>query len=176
MQGPVYGLSTEESDVDVRLLPNFNYDELFGTVLNRFIVQAVADYPLSIYGGGTQTRGYLNIRDTLKCVYLAASKPPGTSGLGIFNQFTETFSVNQLAEIVARVGKARDYNVVLNNIPNPRVEKEEHYYNPAHTGLKELGLESTKLDDAIVDGIFEIVEKYKSNINRAAFFRGVNWK
>jgi UDP-sulfoquinovose synthase len=84
--------------------------------------------------------------------------------------------VNQLAEIVARVGKARDYNVVLNNIPNPRVEKEEHYYNPAHTGLKELGLESTKLDDAIVDGIFEIVEKYKSNINRAAFFRGVNWK
>lgn len=176
MQGPVYGLSTDEADLDEQLLPNFNYDEIFGTVLNRFIAQAVADYPLTIYGSGGQTRGYLNIKDTLQCLYLAATKPPGGPDLRILNQFVETFSVKQLAEIVMRVGQSRGYNAQVNNLDNPRVEKEEHYYNPAHTGLSELGLKPNLLNDDIVNNIFGIVERYKGNINKAAFFRGVNWK
>ena len=104
MQGPVYGVYTEENEGDERLVPHFSYDEIFGTVLNRFIVQAVADYPLTVYGKGGQTRGYLNLKDTLNCVKLSLEHPPKKAELRIFNQFTETFSVNELAERVQNVG------------------------------------------------------------------------
>src|SRR5580658_558531 len=105
MQGPVYGLSTDESELDERLLPNFHYDDIFGTVINRFLVQAVAAIPLTVYGKGGQTRGYLNIRDTLQCIRLAAAKPAAKGELRIFNQFTETFSVLDIAERIKRVGR-----------------------------------------------------------------------
>jgi len=107
MQGPVYGLSTAESDLDARLLPNFHYDDIFGTVVNRFIVQAVAGIPLTVYGKGGQKRGYLNLRDTLQCVELAALNPVPAGELRILNQFTEQFSVNELAERVREAGAGR---------------------------------------------------------------------
>jgi len=175
MQGPVYGISTDEADLDERLMPNFNYDEIFGTVLNRFIVQAVAGYPLTVYGKGGQTRGYINIKDTLQCVYLAAENPPKEGDLRIFNQITETFMVNELAEKVKQVGAKLGYEVKINHIENPRKEAEEHYYNPKYTGLIELGLKPHPLTEEVLIGMFEIVEKYKDNINPTCIFRGIKW-
>lgn len=176
MQGPVYGLSTDEADVDHRLMPNFNYDEIFGTVLNRFIVQALVDYPLTVYGRGGQTRGYLNLKDTMQCVYLSAANPANKGELRVFNQVTEIFSVTDLADRVKRVGEELGYMVRVQNIENPRVEKEEHYYNPKYTGLLELGLQPHYLTDDVIASMFRVVRNYKDRINRDAIFRGIKWK
>ncbi len=174
-QGPVYGMETDETVLDDRLGTIFNYDEMFGTVLNRFIVQAVAGYPLTVYGKGGQTRGYINIRDTIRCIELAMLNPPKAGQLNIFNQVTETFSVNDLAEKVAAVGRDRGHDVQIKNIENPRVEKEEHYYNPTYSGLKELGLDPHLLTDDVLDSMFEVVEKHRNNIHEHKIFRGVKW-
>jgi UDP-sulfoquinovose synthase len=176
MQGPVYGMETEETAGDERLMPNFHYDEVFGTALNRFIVQAIAGYPLTVYGKGTQTRGYLNLRDTLACVYLSASKPPKAGELRVFNQFTELFSVNDLADCVTRVGRKLGYKVEAEHLTNPRVEKEEHYYHPTHTGLMDLGLKPHPLTDDVLEGIFRVAARYKDQINTGAIFRGIKWR
>jgi len=175
MQGPVYGLSTQETELDNRLGTFFNYDEIFGTVINRFVVQAVAGYPLTVYGKGGQTRGYLNIRDTLACVELAVMNPADAGELRVFNQITETFTVNELAEKVANVGKQLGYSVGIKNIENPRKELEEHYYNPTYTGLIKLGLRPHYLTDDVLAGMFETVIKYKENIWTHKIFRGVKW-
>ncbi len=175
MQGPVYGLSTAETDMDERLSTNFNYDEVFGTVLNRFIAQAVSGYPLTVYGKGGQTRGYLDIRDTLACVELALFNPPAPGELRVFNQYVETFSVNELAEKVAAVGREKGYTVEIKNIENPRVEKEEHFYNPISTGLRELGLDPHYLTDEVLHGMFDIVGKHAGKIDEHKIFRGYKW-
>jgi UDP-sulfoquinovose synthase len=175
MQGPVYGLSTQETALDERLRTFLNYDEIFGTVINRFVVQAVAGYPLTIYGKGNQTRGYLNIKDTLGCVELAVMNPPGPGELRVFNQITETFTVNELAAKVATVGKELGYPIEIKKIENPRKEREEHYYNPTYTGLKDLGLKAHYLTDEVLASIFEQVIKYKENIRTERIFRGVKW-
>ena len=175
MQGPVYGVFTEESETDESLLPFFNYDEIFGTVLNRFAVQAVAGSPLTVYGKGGQTRGYLNIVDTLKCVSLSLNNPANKGELRIFNQFTETFSVNQLAEKVCKVGSDLGLKVQINNIENPRKELEEHYYNPAHSGLTALGLDSELLSDEVLGRLMKLILKHKDSIDEGIFFRGVKW-
>ncbi len=175
MQGPVYGLSTEETELDNRLSTFFNYDELFGTVINRFITQAVAGFPLTVYGKGGQTRGYINIRDTLACVELAMLNPADKGELRIFNQITETFTVNELAEKVATIGRERGHEVIVKHIENPRVELEEHYYNPTYTGLKDLGLQPHYLTDEVLHSMFKKVEKYKNNIQKHKILRGVKW-
>ncbi len=175
MQGPVYGLKTQENEDDKLLFPFFNYDEIFGTVLNRFIVQAVAGYPLTVYGKGGQTRGYLNIMDTLQCVALALENPAKAGELRIFNQFVETFSVNELAGRVQGVGNEMGLNVQIRSIKNPRKEAEEHYYNPAHTGLLELGLMPHFLTDDVIADMLETVIGSKRNINDAVFVKGVQW-
>ncbi|MEM3101459.1 MAG: NAD-dependent epimerase/dehydratase family protein [Candidatus Nitrosotenuis sp.] len=176
MQGPVYGIYTDESAEDYRLIPNFHYDEIFGTVLNRFIVQAVAGYPLTVFGKGNQVRGFLNLKDTMQCVYLSVIQPARLGELRIFNQLTELFSVNQLASMVKRVGDKLGYNVKIERIENPRVEKEEHYYNIHYTGLLDLGLKPLYLTDELLESFFTIVEKYKDRINKDAFLKGVKWK
>jgi UDP-sulfoquinovose synthase len=176
MQGPVYGLVTDENKEKEVLFPFFNYDELFGTVVNRFIVQAVVDYPLTVYGKGGQTRGYLDIRDTLQCVKLAIENPPDQGELRIFNQFVETFSVNQLAEKVRSAGKQFSLDVKIKSLPNPRKEAEEHYYNPTHTGLLNLGLKPHYLTEEVLAGMMETVIKHKDKVKEKAIFRGVKWK
>jgi UDP-sulfoquinovose synthase len=175
-QGPVYGLETDQTVLDDRLSTIFHYDELFGTVLNRFVVQSVAGYPLTVYGKGGQTRGYINIRDTVVCVELAMLNPPDAGGLNIYNQVTETFSVNELAEKVAGAGGQRGHAVEIRSIENPRVEKEEHYYNPTYTGLKELGLEPHYLTEAALDRMFAVVEQHRDRIAEHKIFRGVQWR
>ncbi len=176
MQGPVYGIFTDENIVYERLLPCFAYDEQFGTVINRFVVQAVAGYPLTVYGKGGQTRGYLNIKDTLQCLLLAAENPAKAGELKIYNQLTETFSVNELAERVKSAGDQLGLNVEINNIENPRKEMEEHYYNPASTGLIELGLKPNYLNESILKNIMEKVIKHKNAIEPTRIFRGVKWQ
>ena len=175
MQGPVYGLSTIESELQDELLPNFHYDDIFGTALNRFLVQAVADIPLTVYGKGGQTRGYLNINDTMECVKLSTINPPNNSDLRIFNQFTETFSVNDLASKVKDAGDKMGLNVSIKNYQNPRKEAEDHYYNPSHTGLLELGLKPTLLTNDVLSGMLEKIINNKANIDKSKILPRVKW-
>jgi UDP-sulfoquinovose synthase len=176
MQGPVYGLSTAEADQDKRLLPNFHYDDIFGTVVNRFLVQAVAGVPLTVYGKGGQTRGYLNLKDTLQCIELAALNPVERGTLRILNQFTEQFTVNEIAQKVQHVGNRMGLNVEIQSIENPRKEAEEHYYNAKHHGLLELGLKPHYMTDDVVAKMLEEVLKYKDSIDRGKILPRVRWK
>ena len=175
MQGPVYGIETEESLMDERLNTIFNYDEVFGTVVNRFVTQAVVGYPLTVYGKGGQTRGYLNIRDTLQCVQKSVESPASKGELRIFNQIMETFSVRELAELTRKVGTSLGYDVQVKSIENPRIEAEEHYYNPTYQGLQELGVIPHFLTEDVMAGLFSIVGKYRENIRTDAIFKGVKW-
>jgi UDP-sulfoquinovose synthase len=175
MQGPVYGFSTAESDLDDRLLPNFHYDDIFGTVVNRFITQAVIGMPLTVYGQGGQTRGYLNLVDTLQCVRLAMENPPDKGELRILNQFTEAFSVNELAERVHQAGKLVGLDVKVQSIDNPRQEMEDHYYNAAHSELIELGLNPTLMSDEILAAMMTKVMEYRNAIDEAKLMPRVKW-
>lgn len=171
MQGPVYGLETEESRRHPDLRPYFNYDDQFGTVINRFIVQAVAGYPLTIYGKGGQTRGYINIRDTLQCVAAAVEHPAQPGELRIFNQITETFTVRELARRVQEVAQKRGLNVTVAHVENPRTEAEEHYYNPTYKALRELGVVPHPLDDDTLAGMIEVVQSHAARIRPEIIFR-----
>jgi len=176
MQGPVYGISTPETDLDNRLLPNFHYDDIFGTVLNRFLVQAVAGIPLTVFGKGEQIRGYLNINDTIQCVELAMLKPTERGNLRILNQFTETFSVNELASRVQNVGNQLGLKVQIKSIDNPRKEPESHYYNPVNSGLIELGLKPNYLTDEVVEKMLREVMVHKEKIDTKMIMPRVRWK
>lgn len=176
MQGPVYGIVTDEMGDDDRLMTHFNYDEIFGTVLNRFVVQAVEGIPLTVYGEGGQTRGYLNIKDTLQCVRLAVENPVEEGTLRVFNQFTETFSVNELASRVQEAGTVMGTEVSIQKIDNPRVELEEHYYNPKHVGLRDLGLEPNLLTTDVLVHMMETVMRYKDNIRTDIILPKTKWK
>ncbi|KJS31440.1 MAG: NAD-dependent dehydratase [Desulfatitalea sp. BRH_c12] len=175
MQGPVYGLVTETNRGYPELYPFFNYDELFGTVINRFIVQAAGGYPLTVYGKGGQTRGYLDLRDTLQCIELSLNHPASSGELRIFNQFVELFAVNGLAERIRTVGKSIGLKVDIRSVANPRIEQEEHYYRPASTALLELGLQPHYLSDAVLVEMMEIILRHKDAIDAHKIFRGVKW-
>ncbi len=175
MQGPVYGLSTDEADLDERLMPNFHYDDIFGTVVNRFLVQAVAGLPLTVYGRGGQVRGYLNLRDTLQCVALAIETPANCGEMRIFNQFTEVFSVNEIADQVKRAGNQMNLSVQIQNVTNPRKEKEEHYYNPVHRGLLDIGLIPHLMTDEVVVNMLKAILNYKDRIDTAKILPRVQW-
>ena len=175
MQGPVYGIFTDENQDAPELTPHFSYDELFGTVLNRFIVQAVVDYPLTVYGKGGQTRGYLNLKDTLNCIKLSIDTPANRGELRIFNQFVETFSVNELADRVQQAGRSLGLDVKINHMENPRKEAEDHYYNPAHTGLTDLGLKPHLLTEGVLGELLEWVMSKKASIAEHKIFRGTKW-
>jgi UDP-sulfoquinovose synthase len=174
-QGVVYGVETEETARDERLVTRFDYDELFGTVLNRFCLQAVIGHPLTVYGAGHQTRGFLNIRDTLACVELAALNPAERGEFRVFNQFTEQFSVLQLAELVKEAGEHLGHSVEIQHYENPRVEKEEHYYNAIHTKLLDLGLEPTLLGEELVESIIHAIERHKGRVIETAIDPKTRW-
>ena len=175
MQGPVYGFETTEAEGDDRLRTIFNYDEIFGTLLNRFVTQAVVGYPLTVYGKGGQTRGYLNINDTLQCVAMSEKTPARSGELRIFNQIMETFSVNELADRVCGVGRQLGYDVKVQNLENPRKEAEEHYYNPAYQGLVDIGVKPHYLTDEVLASFFHAVEMFRDNIRPEVIFRGISW-
>ena len=163
-QGVVYGIETEDTTLDERLNTRFDYDEVFGTALNRFCLQAVIGHPLTVYGTGGQTRGYLNIVDTIRCVELAILNPPEAGEYRVFNQFTEQFSVLDLARLVQGAGKQVGIDVRVDHLDNPRVEKEEHYYRATHTKLLDLGLEPHLLSETLIESMFATIERYKARV------------
>ncbi|MCO5594580.1 hypothetical protein L7F22_048613 [Adiantum nelumboides] len=175
-QGVVYGVSTPETSLDSELINRLDYDGVFGTALNRFCVQAAVGHPLTVYGKGGQTRGYLDIRDTVQCVELAIANPAKLGEFRVFNQFTEQFSVNDLARLVTQAGEKLGIDVKAINVPNPRVEAEEHYYNAKHTKLVELGLKPHLLSDALLDSLLNFAVRYKDRVDMAQIMPAVSWK
>jgi UDP-sulfoquinovose synthase len=175
-QGVVYGIETDETALDPRFATRFDYDDVFGTALNRFCVQAVIGHPLTVYGRGGQTRGYLNIVDTLQCVELAVENPAGAGEFRVFNQFTEQFSITELAEQVRRAGAEYGIEVQVTSIENPRVESEEHYYNAKHTKLLDLGLQPHLLSDTLIESMFATIERHKDRVIRDHILPRDRWR
>jgi UDP-sulfoquinovose synthase len=175
-QGVVYGIETEESAQHPALCTRFDYDELFGTALNRFCVQAVIGHPLTVYGKGGQTRGFLNIRDTLQCVELAVENPAQLGEFRVFNQFTEQFSVRELAELVQKAGGELGMDVEVRSFPNPRVEAEEHYYNAVHQKLLDLGLQPHHLGEELVGSMLRRIGEHRDRVIERAIVPKTRWK
>ncbi|NQV57943.1 MAG: NAD-dependent epimerase/dehydratase family protein [Rhodospirillales bacterium] len=174
-QGVVYGIETDETLLDRDLSTSFHYDSIFGTVLNRFVVQAVTGTPLTVYGKGGQTRGFLNIRDTLRCVELAVLNPAESGEFRVFNQFTEQFSVIELAELVQKVATSKGLDVELEHIENPRVEQEDHYFNAKNSKFVELGLEPHLLTDEVVSHMIDVAIEHKERIDKQLILPNVKW-
>ena len=175
-QGVVYGAMTDETALDEALINRFDYDEVFGTVLNRFCVEAAMGAPLTVYGKGGQTRGFLDIRDTVRCVEIACLNPAARGEFRVFNQFTEQFSVLELARMVQTAGKKLDLEVRVDHIPDPRVEAEEHYYNAKHSKLIELGLKPHLLSDSLLDSLMNIALRYRDRVDTSKVMPQVNWR
>jgi UDP-sulfoquinovose synthase len=175
-QGVVYGIETDETQLHAGLATSFHYDEVFGTALNRFCVQAVAGIPLTLYGKGKQKRGFLNIRDTLRCVELAILNPPEAGDFRVFNQFTEIFSVTDLARLVQEQSVKIGLKVELQHLKNPRVEAEEHYYNARHQKLLDLGLAPHGLSDVLIDSMLLRVQENAARIRPESILPQVRWK
>jgi UDP-sulfoquinovose synthase len=175
-QGVVYGTMTDESALDEALINRFDYDEVFGTVLNRFCVQAAVGYPLTVYGKGGQTRGYLDIRDTVRCIELACLHPAKPGECRVFNQFTEQFRVLEIAHMVQAAGEKLGLDVEINHLPDPRVEAEEHYYNAKHSKLTDLGLKPHLLSESLLDSLMNIAMRYRDRIDQSLFAPQVDWR
>ena len=175
-QGVVYGCVTDEVAADEALINRFDYDEIFGTVLNRFCVQAAVGHPLTVYGKGGQTRGYLDIRDTVRCIELACLNPPAAGECRVFNQFTEQFTVLEIARMVRAAGEKLSLDVTIDHLPDPRVESEEHYYNAKHSKLTDLGLTPHLLSESLLDSLMNVALKYRDRIDEALFLPNVDWR
>ncbi len=145
----------------------FDYDSYFGTVINRFVAQALAGHPLTVYGKGEQTRGFININDTLKCIEIALNNPP--EGYRVFNQLTETFSMNYLAQKVQELTGAE-----IQHIDNPRIEREEHPYHVVHNRLFDHGLEPVTLEEGLPE-LIEQIRPYADNIKNEVIMPQVSW-
>ena len=175
-QGVVYGTMTDEIGLDEALINRLDYDEVFGTVLNRFCVQAAIGQPLTVYGKGGQTRGFLDIRDTVRCIELACLNPAARGECRVYNQFTEQFSVLDLAKNVQEAGKDLGMKVEIDHIPDPRVEAEHHYYNAKHSKLLDLGLQPHFLSESLLDSLMNIALKYRDRVDPTIMLPQVNWR
>ncbi len=175
-QGVVYGVLTEETGMDEMLVNRLDYDEVFGTALNRFCIQAAIGHPLTVYGKGGQTRGFLDIRDTVRCIEIAINNPANAGEFRVFNQFTEMFSVADLAMKVKQAGIAMGLNVEIQNLENPRVELEEHYFNAKNTKLIDLGLQPHYLSDSLLDSLLNVAMKYKERVDKKNILPKVSWR
>jgi UDP-sulfoquinovose synthase len=175
-QGVVYGTVTDETALDEALVNRFDYDDVFGTALNRFCVQAAIQHPITVYGKGGQTRGFLDIRDTVRCIELACLNPAARGEFRVFNQFTEQFSVLELAQMVQIAGGRLGLDVTIDHLPDPRVEAEEHYYNAKHTKLTELGLKPHLLSESLLDSLVNIAMQHRDRVDPSLLLPRVNWR
>lgn len=175
-QGVVYGLSTKETELDPILSNRLDYDSVFGTALNRFIIQAAIGHDLTVYGKGGQTRGFLSIEDTVRCIEIAAENPADSGEFRVFNQFTEEFSVMELAEMVQKVAAEEGLAVGITHLENPRVEKEEHFYEAVNTNLLDLGLKPHLLTDDVIRTILKTVIAHKDRVIKENVLPTVKWK
>lgn len=177
MQGVVYGTRTKEIDEE-NLFTRFDFDEIFGTVINRYCAQAVIGHPLTIYGKGGQTRGFLALEDSIQCISILLDNPAQMGDYRIVNQFDEQYQVSELAQRVKRIGDKRGLDVQIKNIENPRLEKEEHYYKADHDQLKRLGFKPTRhIDDEIWIMLDDLIQ-YKNRVNekKEAIIKVLKWK
>jgi UDP-sulfoquinovose synthase len=175
-QGVVYGVLTDETAMDELLINRLDYDGVYGTALNRFCIQAAIGHPLTVYGKGSQTRGFLDIRDTVRCLELAIANPAERGEFRVFNQFTEQFSVEELAQKVKQASTALGLAVEIKSIDNPRIEKEEHYFNAKNTNLLELGLQPHLLSDSLLDSLLNFAIKYQQRVDKNQILPNVLWK
>jgi UDP-sulfoquinovose synthase len=175
-QGVVYGVLTEETGMDELLINRLDYDGVFGTALNRFCIQAAIGYPLTVYGKGGQTRGFLDIRDTVRCVEIAIANPADPGQFRVFNQFTELFSVGDLAVMVQNASTKMGLDVTINHIDNPRVELEQHYFYAKNTSLLSLGLEPHYLSDSLLDSLLNFAHKYQHRVDKNQILPKVSWR
>src|ERR1700682_1760499 len=175
-QGVVYGTVTDETNLHDALINRFDYDEVFGTVLNRFCIQAAIGQPLTVYGKGGQTRGFLDIRDTVRCIEIACQNPATQGECRVYNQFTEQFSVLEIAQMVESAGKKLGIAVEVEYLPDPRVEAEEHYYNAKHSKLIDLGLRPHLLSNSLLDSLMNIAVKYRDRVDASLMLPQVNWR
>ena len=172
-QGVVYGADTEQTKLDPRLATRFDYDGVFGTVLNRMVIQAVLGHPLTVYGNGSQTRGLINIVDTVECIRLASENPADRGEFRVFNQMTETLSINEIAQTIADEYPG---DATIEHVDNPRVEIYDHYYNVVHSALENLGLKPTLLSTTLIDHLFDVVERHKDRVDLPAIMPTVRWR
>ncbi len=175
-QGIVYGFETDETSQDARLATRFDYDQIYGTALNRFCIQAAIGYPLSVYGSGQQTRGYINLRDTIQCIELAIASPPQAGEYRVFNQITEQFSLVELAEMVVKQSNHFGLEAQLEYLPNPRLESEQHYYNATHTRLTELGLKPHLLNEDVLASLIQCAIDCRERVDKNLIMPTVNWR
>jgi UDP-sulfoquinovose synthase len=174
-QGVVYGTFTEQTARSRVLANRYDYDHIFGTVLNRFCVQAALGHPLTVYGRGGQTRSFLDIRDTVRCVEIALEHPARAGQYRVFNQFTELFAVEDLAARVARVARDGGIACEVAHVANPRTERETHYYNCVNTNLRSLGLEPTPLSDATIAGLIALARRHADRADVRLIPPRVEW-
>src|SRR5215471_13393050 len=175
-QGVVYGTMTDETALDEALINRFDYDDVFGTVLNRFCVQAAIGQPPTVYGKGGQTRGFLDIRDTVRCIEIACHNPEAKGECRVYNQFTEQFSIMDLARLVEGAAKKMGVTLEVDHIPDPRVEAEQHYYNAKHSKLIDLGLQPHYLSDSLLDSLMNIAIRYRERVDASLMLPQVNWR
>jgi UDP-sulfoquinovose synthase len=164
MQGVVYGTRTEEM-IDDSLMTRFDFDESFGTVINRYCAEAVIGLPLTPYGEGKQKRGFIDLIDSIQCLTLAIENPAAKGEYRVFNQLDEVYSIADLAEKVVKVANNRlRIDVKVKNVQNPRVEKEQHYYTVDHEHLRNLGFKPTRTVEETVEIMLKDLSKYKGRI------------
>jgi UDP-sulfoquinovose synthase len=175
-QGVVYGANTPATALHRDLATRFDYDGIWGTVLNRFCAQAAIGQPLSVHGKGGQTRGFLDIRDTVACVELACINPPAAGEFRVFNQFTEQFSILDLANRVREARAEHGLPTEIVHQPNPRVELEGHYYNAKHQHLLDLGLQPHALADTLIEDVIHVVERHASRVRPHTLVTAVDWR
>ncbi|MEB3829362.1 NAD-dependent epimerase/dehydratase family protein [Phormidium sp. CCY1219] len=175
-QGVVYGVLTEQTGMDEMLINRLDYDGVFGTALNRFCIQAAVGHPLTVYGKGGQTRGFLDIRDTVRCIELAIANPADAGQFRVFNQFTELFNVGELAIKVKQAAISMGLHVEINHLENPRVELEEHYFNAKNTKLLDLGLQPHYLSDSLLDSLLNFAIKYQHRVDKNQILPKVSWR
>lgn len=176
-QGVVYGTLTAQTAIHEELVNRLDYDGIFGTALNRFCIQAAIGHPLTVYGKGGQTRAFLDIRDTVRCVELALESPAAPGEFRVFNQFTEQFNVLDLAQKVQHAAEILGLRKVeIDYLDNPRVEAEDHYFNAKNTKLIDLGLEPHLLSESLLDSLLSFAIKYQDRVDRDEILPKVSWR
>jgi len=176
-QGFVYGISTKEIDLDYdNLSTAFHYDSIFGTIINRFITQLSCERDMTVYGKGNQKRAFLNIIDTINCVKIASDNPPKSGEFRVFNQFSEFCSLNEIAERIEKYASTNKIKSKISHVKNPRIEDEDHYYNPKNTSLISLGLKPIIMNNQQIDKIYKVVKKNQDRVNLDTLNPDINWK
>ncbi len=177
MQGVVFGTRVDEMQNDAKMITRVDFDQAFGTIINRFCCQAIIGHPLTPYGNGGQKRSFIPLKDSMQCLTLVVENPPDMAEYRVFNQFQGVFTVRELALKVRQVAAQVGFDVPITNLENPRIEAENHYYNPTHQALFDLGYQPTEDIDKEILMMLEDLIKYRDRIeaNKDVLIPDVRW-